>query len=475
MVETTSLREERPRLSVKERLCLIQTINALPPTQFDELVFALAPPKGVVAPDHAPQGRRSKDLLSWLEGSSGPGLTAADEVLQVLIPKTTGTDPQPVAFAISGKMGDLTPSELEAIADLLRQRTGDASLSIAFSRPGSIKLILNHSPKGSVKLQKMLEAVELGQLNIPPVEAVTLVDSRTQDARKARLILTLRLPCKKVNRSFNSIIERARDLAHYLFRDLVVEVVRNLDNEVARHLDSYFDSYFARHLARDSDLARHLARDLVRDMEGTHDRALAFENKAFESAFERDIAFERAFERSADRDRSLAYGLARDLVRDLDRAIARANALVNALASALASAFASANDLDRDSARASYRALALAFARDLASAHDRAIDLARDLVRDGDSTRDLARILVRDIVRDGDLDLSNADLSGANLRYLDLVGANLTDADLTNADVAGTRFGNNSGLSDTDKRDLQSRGAIFIAPPSSDASAFVQH
>ena len=193
MVETTSLREERPKLSAKERLCLIQTLNALPPTQFDELVFALDPPKGVVASNTAAQGRRSKDLLDWLEGSSGPGLAAADEVLQVLIPKATKTSPQPVAFVMMGQMGDLAPSELEAIVEILRQKTGDDSISLAFSREGSIKLILNGSPEGLAKLQAMFEAGELEQIYIPPVEAVAPVNSSTQDARKARLIQALRL------------------------------------------------------------------------------------------------------------------------------------------------------------------------------------------------------------------------------------------------------------------------------------------
>ena len=185
MVETTSVREEERELSARDRLCLIQTINALPPTQFDELVFALDPPKGVVASNIAAQGQRSKDLLDWLEGSTGPGLAAADEVLQVLIPKATKTAPQPVAFVLMGRMGDLAPSELEAIVELLRQKTGDDSISLAFSREGSIKLILNGSPEGLAKLQEMFEAGELEQLNLPLVEVVASIDTNTEDARKA--------------------------------------------------------------------------------------------------------------------------------------------------------------------------------------------------------------------------------------------------------------------------------------------------
>ena len=193
MVETTSLREERPKLSARDRLCLIQTINALPPTQFDELVFALNPPKGVVASSTAAQGTRSKDLLDWLEGSSGPGLAAADEVLQVLIPKATKTAPQPVAFVMSGKVSSSTASELQAFVELLRKKTGDNSIDIAFFQESSIKVILNGSPEGLTKLQEMFEAGELEQLDIPPVEAVAPVDTNTQEARKARFVQVLRL------------------------------------------------------------------------------------------------------------------------------------------------------------------------------------------------------------------------------------------------------------------------------------------
>jgi hypothetical protein len=372
MVETTSVREEKPKLSAKDRLCLIQTINALPQTQFDELVFALNPPKGVVASSTAAQGTRSKDLLDWLEGSSGPGLAAADEVLQVLIPKATKTAPQPVAFVMMGRMGDLTPGELEAIAELLRQKTGDPSIALAFSREGSIKLILNGSPEGLTKLQELFEAGELEQLNIPSVEAVAPADSSTQDARKTRLIQALRLSYGRVN------------------RNLDLTLANNLGSASASALVSDLASY----RVYDIDSARDLAYDLERA---------------------RDLVNARNF--TSDRD------IDRDLAGTLGRAMARANHLADDLA--------------------------------------RASELVRDLGRD----LDLVFTHINDLVRARDLNLSNADLSGANLRDLDLVGANLTNADLTKADVTGTRFGNNSGLPDTDKRNLQSRGAIFLDLP----------
>jgi hypothetical protein len=223
--------------------------------------LALEPPKGVVASSIAAQGTRSKELLDWLEGSSGPGLAAADEVLQVLIPKSAKTAPQPVAFVMMGRMGDLTPSELEAIVELLRQKTGDASISLAFSRAGSIKLILNGSPEGLARLREMFEVGELERLDIPPVEAVTPIESNSKDARKARLIQVFRLRWR------SSIIDsaRARDLARAL--DLASNLASDLDRNRNRDrvLASLADD-LDRVLDRASDLASD--RDRVLDLSG---------------------------------------------------------------------------------------------------------------------------------------------------------------------------------------------------------------
>ena len=109
------------------------------------------------------------------------------------------------------------------------------------------------------------------------------------------------------------------------------------------------------------------------------------------------------------------------------------------------------------------------------SSFNRDLDLARALASNLNlaCASDLARKVYPDLDQDLTSDLSEADLNGANLRYINLTGADLTGADLTYADVTGTIFGNNPGLTEADKRDLQSREAIFQAPPSSDVPALV--
>ena len=64
-----------------ERLKLIQTLNALPTVQFDEIVFALNPPSGNIPGNSTSQDSRSKALLTWLESSMGPGLVELELVL----------------------------------------------------------------------------------------------------------------------------------------------------------------------------------------------------------------------------------------------------------------------------------------------------------------------------------------------------------------------------------------------------------
>ncbi|NER89029.1 MAG: pentapeptide repeat-containing protein [Moorea sp. SIO3A2] len=82
--------------------------------------------------------------------------------------------------------------------------------------------------------------------------------------------------------------------------------------------------------------------------------------------------------------------------------------------------------------------------------------------------------LIRAYLSGADLrgaDLIRADLRGADLRGADLRGAylirayliytNLSDANLSGAVVKNARFGNNSGIDESLKRDLIQRGAIF--------------
>lgn len=73
--------EAKRKPSPAERLRLIQTLNALPSTQFEELICALNPPPGNIPGSTAPQGIRSAELFKWLESPIGPGLAELEAIL----------------------------------------------------------------------------------------------------------------------------------------------------------------------------------------------------------------------------------------------------------------------------------------------------------------------------------------------------------------------------------------------------------
>ncbi|MEQ8756517.1 MAG: pentapeptide repeat-containing protein [Coleofasciculus sp. G1-WW12-02] len=78
-----------------------------------------------------------------------------------------------------------------------------------------------------------------------------------------------------------------------------------------------------------------------------------------------------------------------------------------------------------------------------------------DLTRTDLSNSNLSRSDMRQAL------LRHVNLTGANLSHANLRGANLFNANLTGVKVKGTRFGNNSGLSDPMKQELKQQGAII--------------
>ena len=80
------------RFSSRERLAIIQKLNSLPLSQFDEVVFALNPPNGVISSYSLPQEGRTKALLVWLESPEGLGLEELDDLLEVILSKRSSAE-----------------------------------------------------------------------------------------------------------------------------------------------------------------------------------------------------------------------------------------------------------------------------------------------------------------------------------------------------------------------------------------------
>ena len=181
----------KQELSTEDRLLLIQTLNALPKTQFDEIVFALKPPPGNVPDNPAPQGERVAALLKWVESPIGPGLLAIDHLLQTFIPTKFGPQIQHIELTLKGEIDSTTATRMREFVDFLRSETKGNSISISFFEEGSIKLVLSGTPEDLEKLQKFIESGGPESLDMPQVETVESVDSNSTKARKARLIQVL--------------------------------------------------------------------------------------------------------------------------------------------------------------------------------------------------------------------------------------------------------------------------------------------
>ena len=66
------------------RLSLFQNLASLPGPQFEQILFALAPPPGNIPGAQAPQGDRVKALLDWAT-SIGPGLSDIEAIYNQII------------------------------------------------------------------------------------------------------------------------------------------------------------------------------------------------------------------------------------------------------------------------------------------------------------------------------------------------------------------------------------------------------
>ena len=475
---------------------LKQTLNALPSAQFDDLVFALNPPKGNIPGNPAPQSNRSTALLEWAESPAGPGLSALEKLLGKTIAITSNTAEQFVTFSISGKINESTVPEVKAFVELMRKKTGNPSIDYAFIREGSIKIILSGASEGLQELQRLFNAGGLANAN-----AVHTIDIASADARKARLVQALRFT---INSTLADV--QAKVLADEVFQ--AGSVAREIYNAL-RHATEEIHTTF-------DDLARrydelNIKLDHTRQHREELDRQL---NRTIVLNFIRRNRLTREIEdlnREIDNLRRELKELRpdyynhRDSFKYYDGYCNRCQNLTNTLdrASDFSNTLAT-NDSNRHSV-----------ASDLNDTLSQASELVNDIINDfngdffngdfpryiGQSSENLIEIINRALTlvkifvhrRNQPLNLESADLTNTNLKDVDLSQANLTEANLTGADltgadltgtiltgtiltgtiltgvqVIGTIFRENLGLKDTDKLALQRRGAILPEPPNSE-------
>ncbi|MGF1521526.1 MAG: AAA-like domain-containing protein [Leptolyngbyaceae cyanobacterium] len=187
-------------LKPKERLRLIKQLNALPQTQFEEVVFALNPPNGVISASASAQGNRAKELLDWAEGPTGPSIESVLELLADYVPlddirptKSNETAVTPPSNKIktgvsrSSASGQLILEEPEGLVPLdspfyIERPPVETDCYDAIERPGSLIRIKAPRQMGKTSLMMRImhhakqQGYEAVRLSFQTAEADTLKD-----------------------------------------------------------------------------------------------------------------------------------------------------------------------------------------------------------------------------------------------------------------------------------------------------------
>ena len=161
--------ETMGELSRQQRFKLAGILNSLPLAQFNQVVFALNPPAGIIALDGAPQGKRTFELLEWLESPTGLGLKALLEILEEIPNLDTdellkATSPRyRVTLAVDANSVDM--QRLRRIVDGLGALMGDDSIRIIDIDEGSLKIEFTGDPRKLHRLIELFESEEFTEID----------------------------------------------------------------------------------------------------------------------------------------------------------------------------------------------------------------------------------------------------------------------------------------------------------------------
>jgi hypothetical protein len=162
-------------VSIKERLKLARNLNAIPPQQFNMIVFALDPPPGIIPPMPAPQGDRVTALLEWAKGPSGCSLMEVQKTLSVFLnpqfePRPEAAlavlaQPQPSAHPTPGEQvhaGKIQATEVETDQpEITPRQMGSETSSTADSAAGDSPSSTEPHPETPRFLKYLVEKIPL--------------------------------------------------------------------------------------------------------------------------------------------------------------------------------------------------------------------------------------------------------------------------------------------------------------------------
>lgn len=156
-------------LSAIERLKLSGMLSSLPPTQFNQIVHALKPPHGIVAPRNASQGDRTFDLLEWIESPTGPGIETLLEILKHITNPDLDeslkmTSPRRRVI-LDIDANNVDNHQLKRIIDGLGIAIGGNSIRLVDIEEGSLKVEITGNLEKLNHLQTLIETGELTEVD----------------------------------------------------------------------------------------------------------------------------------------------------------------------------------------------------------------------------------------------------------------------------------------------------------------------
>jgi TIR domain len=135
--ESSSHAGSEAALTRRLRLQFVQRLNALPPQQFNMLVYAVNPPAGLIPPMPAPQGDRSVALLAWAEGPGGCGVSVLQDLSGTILTPPVGPSHLTITPIAAGHSLPANDASNPPSTKVTTRRTHKRPTAIQLGRGGS--------------------------------------------------------------------------------------------------------------------------------------------------------------------------------------------------------------------------------------------------------------------------------------------------------------------------------------------------
>ena len=197
-------------LSALKRFKLVGLMNSLPEAEFNQVVLALNPTPGLVAPRGASKGDRTFDLFEWIQSSNGPGLEVLIKILQE-IPNSNLEEllsntsyRYKVTLDVDPERIDI--NQLKQVINGLGSMVGDDSIRIIGVDKGSLTIYFTGDPDKLQRLPELFDSGQLIHILDGSITSLERVDTETVRPHEEHSRLTISLPTLMLN----TLKEKAR-------------------------------------------------------------------------------------------------------------------------------------------------------------------------------------------------------------------------------------------------------------------------